>query len=500
MIAGRLGAALLAAMLACGPVQAAPAVAKYATMPPMSRTDSTEASSAPLYPPRVTPPRKSPNLLQLFARSFSNPLLAIPERVYSEPLVVVRGPPAIAWVTEPALVKIVLVDRRDDFPQDPLLQRVLGGLFGNSILTSEGRDWRWQHQTVAPLFRQGEILRYLPAMAAGAESAIKRWGAVPPGSIHAIDDEMVDATYEVISNTLLAGGSALVGETMKRGTADYVAGIPWSVAYAALNLPVWLPRPGGRRMRIWESRLRGAVTDMIRERRASTDDRDNLFSRLMGVVNPQTGKTMPVEQLVDNLLTFLLAGHQTIAMTLTWTLYLISRSPEWEARLLEEIRQVVPSGPVTGEHIEKLVIVQQVLKESMRLYPPIAMMSRQAARDVDLAGEHIKAGTLVGLPIYAIHRHHKLWDDPDRFDPSRFSPEREASYSRYQFIPFGAGPRICVGASFALIEATAMLAMLVRAARFESMPGRQPMPVSRVVLVPKDGMPMRVTVRDGAGQ
>src|SRR5258708_6185085 len=169
----------------------------------MSRTDSAEATSAPLYPPRVTPPRKPPNLLQLFARSFSNPLLAIPERVYCEPLVAVRGPPAIVWVTEPALVKIVLVDRRDDFPQDPLLQRVLGGLFGNSILTSEGRDWRWQHQTVTPLFRHGEILRYLPAMVAAAETAIERWRAAPPGSIHAIDKEMVDATYEAIANTLL---------------------------------------------------------------------------------------------------------------------------------------------------------------------------------------------------------------------------------------------------------------------------------------------------------
>jgi cytochrome P450 len=469
-------------------------------MPSVSKTDLIDASSPPLYPPRVTPPPKSLNLLQSVTRSFSNPLLVIPERVYHEPLVVLRGPPTIAWVTGPALVKIVLVDRRDDFPQDPLLQRVLGGLFGSSILTSEGRDWRWQHQTVAPLFRHGEILRYLPAMAAGAESAIKGWRAAPPSSIRAVDNDMVHATYEVISNTLLAGGSPLVGKTMKQGTADYVAGIPWSIAYAALNLPIWLPRPRRRRMRIWESRLRGAVTDMIRERRASTGDWDNLFSRLVGAVNPETGETMPEEQLVDNLLTFLLAGHQTVAMTLTWALYLISRAPEWEARLLEEIRQVVPSGPVTAEQIEKLVTVQQVLKESMRLYPPIPMMSRQAARDVDLAGKHIKAGTLVGLPIYAIHRHHKLWDDPDRFDPSRFSPEREASYSRYQFIPFGAGPRVCVGAAFALIETTAMLAMLVRAARFESMPGLQPMPVSRVVLVPQGGMPMRVTVRDGGGQ
>lgn len=432
----------------------------------MSKTEPIGASRAPLYPPRVTPPPKPLNLPQSITRFFGNPLLTIPESVYHQPLVVLRGPPAIAWVTEPALVKLVLVDRRDDFPQDALLRRVLGGLFGNSVLTSEGRDWRWQHQTVAPLFRHGEIVRYLPAMAAGAESAIEGWRAAPPSSIRALDHDMVDATYEVISNTLLAGASPSVGETMKQGTADYVAGIPWSVAYAALNVPAWLPRPGRRRMRIWESRLRGAVTDMIRQRRAATGDRDNLFTRLVGAVNPETGETMPEEQLVDNLLTFLLAGHQTIAMTLTWTLYLISRAPEWEARLLEEIRRVVPSGPVTGEHIEKLVTVQQVLKESMRLYPPIPMMSRQAARDVDLAGQPIKAGTLVGLPIYAIHRHHKLWDDPDRFDPSRFSSAREAGYSRYQFIPFGVGPRVCVGAAFALVETTAMLAMLVRAAPF----------------------------------
>jgi cytochrome P450 len=408
----------------------------------MSKTDSMDASSAPFYPPRVSPPPKSLSLLQSFTRFFSDPLMTIPECVYHEPLVVMRAPLAIVWVTEPALVKIVLVDRRDDFPQDPLLRRVLGGLFGNSVLTSEGRDWRWQHQTVTPLFRHGEILRYVPAMVAAGESAIKLWRATPRGSIHAIDNEMVDATYEAISNTLLAGSSALVGEIVKRGTADYVAGIPWSIAYAALNLPIWLPRPGRRRMRFWESRLRGAVTDMIRECRASNDDQDNLFTRLISGVNPETNRTMPEEQLVDNLLTFLLAGHQTIATTLTWALYLISRSPEWEARLIEEIRHVVPSGPVTGEHIERLVTVQQVLKESMRLYPPVPMMTRQAAKDVDLAGEHIKAGTLIGLPLYAIHRHHKLWDDPDRFDPSRFSPGREAGYSRYQFMPFGAGPRI----------------------------------------------------------
>jgi cytochrome P450 len=310
---------------------------------------------------------------------------------------------------------------------------------------------------------------------------------------------MLRATYHVICNTLLPGGGAFIGETMKQGTSDYVEGISWSTAYAVLNLPVWLPRPGRRRMRFWETRLRAVVADTIRERHTSPDDRDDLFTRLLGAVDPETGQRMPEERLVDNLLTFLLAGHHTIAMTLTWTLYLLSRAPNWEARILDEIRRVVPSGPVTGEHIDRLVTVQQVLNESLRLYPPLPMMTRYTAKDVDLAGEHIKAGTLIGLPIYAIHRHHRLWDDPDRFDPSRFAPERKAGYSRYQFMPFGAGPRICIGAAFALVEATAMLATLVRAARFESLSVHEPVPVSRVVLRPKDGMPLQVTIRGRAG-
>jgi len=178
----------------------------------MSNICPIDASSEPLYPPRVTPPPKPRNLAQPFIKFLRNPLLTIPESVYREPLAVLRGPPAIVWVTDPALVKFVLVDHCEDFPQDPLLRRVLGGLFGNSILTSEGRDWRWQHQTVAPLFRHGEIVRYVPAMVAGAESAIRAWSAVPPGSTHAIDADMLRATYHVICNTLLPGGGAFIGE------------------------------------------------------------------------------------------------------------------------------------------------------------------------------------------------------------------------------------------------------------------------------------------------
>src|SRR3954447_4290 len=228
----------------------------------MSQICQIESGGVPLYPPRVTPAPKPLNLPQSIIKFLRNPLLTIPECVYHEPLVCVRGPPSIVWVTDPNLVKIILIDHCDDFPQDPLLRRVLGGLFGNGILTSEGREWRWQHEAVVPVFRRNDILRYVPTMVAGAQSAIERWSVAPSGSIQAIDADMLRATYHVISSTLLSGGG-LVGEIMNAGTADYMKRLSWSSAYAVLNLPLWLPRPGRRRMRIWESRLRTAVGEMI---------------------------------------------------------------------------------------------------------------------------------------------------------------------------------------------------------------------------------------------
>jgi cytochrome P450 len=162
---------------------------------------------------------------------------------------------------------------------------------------------------------------------------------------------------------------------------------------------------------------------------------------------------MSDEQLLDNVLTFLFAGHETTARALTWTLYLIARAPEWEGRIVEEIEQVAGQGPITAAHIDRLKIVSQVLKESMRLYPPVPVLTRIVKDDVEIGGRRLRRGTLVVMPIYVIHRHQQIWDDPDRFDPERFSPEHEGRYSRYQYMPFSAGPRICVGASFAMIEA-----------------------------------------------
>jgi cytochrome P450 len=333
-------------------------------------------------------------------------------------------------------------------------------------------------------------------MVAAADGAIAHWRASAPGTTHRIDEDMTRATFRVISETMLPGGDTYVGPALERANMDYLLPISWPIAYAVLGLPGWLPYPGRAGMRRAEQRMRLAVADMIRARRDAASGRDDLFAHLLRAKDPETGRPMADEQLVDNLLTFLLAGHETTAKALTWALYLVARAPEWEARMADEVGRVAGDGPIGPEHIERLVDVTKVVKEAMRLYPPAPVLTRVAVEDVELGGKRLAAGSLVVLPIFAIHRHRQQWDDPDRFDPDRFAPEREAQYSRYQFMPFGAGPRICIGASFALIEATAMLATLVRAAHFEVPAGHNPTPVSRVTLRPSGGMPLVVWPRD----
>jgi cytochrome P450 len=205
---------------------------------------------------------------------------------------------------------------------------------------------------------------------------------------------------------------------------------------------------------------------------------------------------MSEKQLIDNLVTFLAAGHETTAKALTWTLYLLARAPQWQERILAEIDTVVGAHAVGAEHLERLPVTRAVLKEAMRLYPPAPIMTRLAAQDMTLGPATIKTGTLIVIPIFAVHRHRKLWEDPDRFDPARFAPEREAMYARTQFMPFGFGPRTCIGGTFAIMEGTAILATLVRRARFEWDGVHAPEPISRVTLRPKGGMPLKVWLRE----
>jgi cytochrome P450 len=453
------------------------------------------ASPAALYPPFVKPAARPPRFPVNLIKMLQNNLEVIPEQAYREPLVIAPGPPRMAFFCGSDLVKTLLLGRHEEFPKGGLQVEVLRPVFGNAMISCEGHEWRWQRGAAAPLFHHEELMHYGPVMSAAAEDAVARWRAAAPGAVHAIHTDMMRAAFHVISRTMLAGGADEMVRAIEVGHADYYRGANWWVVYTLLGLPHWLPRPGGKAMRAHERRLREAVTGLVEARRGEGAVGEDLLARLLRASDAESGRSMSNELLVSNILSFMMAGYDTTAFSLTWTLYLIAQSPEWEARMLDEIQRVVGSGPVTSDHVESLVIVQQVLHESLRLFPTAPVIVRDILEDVEFDGVSVPAGTVGIIPIYAIHRHRSYWDDPDRFDPDRFSPENKAKHSRYQFMPFGAGPRICIGAALATIEATIMLATYVRAARFELLPNFDPQPSGRMFLVPKNGMPMRVTVR-----
>jgi cytochrome P450 len=446
----------------------------------------------------VAPPSRPLGRLAFIASFVRNPLAVVPQAVYERDLVVgARGATPMVWITGPALLKKVLLDECENF-QKQAQMRLLGPLLGRGVLTSDGADWKWQRQASAPMFRQHELLAFVPAFVRATQKLLARWRASPSGAVQAIERDMTAVTFDVISATLLPSADGEVGAAIEQSTASFQRAGAWGQLYAIANAPKWLPRPGGRSQLEAVRHLRGAVAGMIRARRAAEARGaapDDLMRRLMLARDPESGQSMNDEQLVDNLLTFYLAGHETTAKALTWTLYLLARSPDWSAALEEEVARVTGGEAVTAAHIERLALVQRFLKEAMRLYPPVPMFSRQAMADTRLDGVEIRAGTSVVMPIYAIHRHAARWQDPDAFDPGRFAPEREARQVRYQYIPFGAGPRICIGMYFAMIEATAIVATLMQHARFATVEGHEPAPVARVTLMPRGGMPLRVSLR-----
>ena len=450
--------------------------------------------AARLVPPRITPPAEPLTGLSFLAAFVRNPLEVTPQAVYEQDLVAGKlGRMQRLWITSPALVKAVLLDEREKFQKLSQI-RLLSPLLGKGILTSEGAEWKWQRQASAPMFRHQDLLGFVPAFVRATEALVAKWRAAPAGAAQAIDADMTRATFDVISATLLPSADhATVEESM--GLFQRSGG--WGQLYALAGAPRWLPHPGmvagARAIRM----LRTSVAAMLRDRRAGAGRAaDDLMHRLMQARDPETGQSMNDAQLVDNLLTFYLAGHETTARALAWTLYLIARSPQWGAALEEEIAGVTGGAPVEGAHIERLVLVQQVLKESMRLYPPVPMLARQCVAATSLGGIDVAPGATVAMPIYAMHRHAKRWEDPDAFDPERFSAAREAKIPRYQYMPFGAGPRICIGMAFAMLESTAMLATLLQKARFSPVPGRDPYPLARVTLQPGGGLPLHVHLRE----
>ena len=429
-----------------------------------------------------------------------NPLDALPPEVFAAPLVRgVGGTPQRWYVMDPELIQDVLVRRSEIFPKTPENKRVLGRALGDGLLTAEGAHWRWQRRAAAPAFQPGKLAALAPAMLEAARETRDRW-LQRPGRPLRVNHEMMRTTFDIILATMLSGpGSGSGGVNPARFEAaitDTVTPIGWSLAVTLLRLPPWTPYPGKARARRAVDYLRGATARLAAERRTQgAGGREDLLTLLQAGADPETGRSMSDEEIVDNLLTFISAGHETTALGLAWTLHLLSRHPEVEARLVAEVDAVTGGAEVAPEHLPRLDYTRQVFNEAMRLYPPAPLISRQAAETTELGALSLSAGDYLVIPIYALHRHRLLWDAPERFDPDRFAPEAVAARHRFSFMPFGGGPRVCIGGAFAVQEGVAVLAVLLQRLRMHGVDGPSPEAVMRITLRPSPELVMTAEPR-----
>jgi cytochrome P450 len=345
------------------------------------------------------------------------------------------------------------------------------------------------------VFRPANVNSFVPAMLAAARRTRDRWAAMPSGAAIEANHEMMHLTFEIIMETMLSGGDGVDTAAVERSISDFLESTSWAIVLSALRAPLWMPFPGKQRAERGQNYLRRTTAKQAAERRASGERREDLLSLMLDAKDPETGEGLSDIDIVDNILTFIGAGHETTALALTWTFFLLSRHPDIEARVLAEIAAVTGGGTLEAAQVPELTYTKQVIQEAMRIYPPVAMVVRQAVEPFLLGGEAVQPGDNVFVPIYAVHHHKMLWDEPERFDPDRFSAEAARNRHRYSYLPFGAGPRICIGMGFALLEAVAILGTLLPTAHLHADPDFRPTPKLRVTMRPAEGMPMTVLRR-----
>ncbi|WP_273502620.1 cytochrome P450 [Paracoccus sphaerophysae] len=444
---------------------------------------------SPGYPPRVALARKPLGILGSAMTARRNVLELIPELALRQPMV--SGTLGIRWhmVMDPEALKRVLKDRVEDYPKSTVTRMILEPAIGDSLFVAEGAQWRWQRLAAAPAFAARHVEALAPVMTAAAETLAARIAGAPQ-PFDAFE-EMVAATFEVISDVTFSGDEGFDRDAVHHAIDRYIASTARVSVLDVLGAPPWVPRPGrlvsGGALRRTKAIADRAIADRARRGPRLPPD---LLDLLRAGVDPETGRSMNPAELRDNLLTFIVAGHETTALTLAWALYLVAFDPAVQDRAAAEVAGM---DRITAADLPRLPYVQQIVQETLRLYPPAAFLSRTARRADTLGGRDVRPGDTVMLPIYALHRHRLLWDDPDRFDPDRFAPGVDRD--RFAFLPFGGGPRICIGANFALQEAAIILGTLLARFRFETVPGRVPYPRMILTLRPQGGVWLRATPR-----
>jgi cytochrome P450 len=392
-------------------------------------------------------------------------------------------------VSDPELVKDVLATNDHAYRKLSLL-RMNRLLFGDGLLTSEGEQWRRQRRLAQPAFHQPRTAGYGRLMVAEAEGALAAWRDGETRDVHA---ELMDLTLRIAGGALLgadmAPHAAVVADAVRVGVERHAVRVE-----SLLPLPERFPTPGSLRLQRAVGRLDRVVYRIIDQRRAGDRPQGDLLDLLLAA-RDEDGAGMTDRQLRDEVLTLLLAGHETTAIALTWALWLLSRHPQVEATLAAEVERVLRGRSPTTDDLPRLGYVNQVVTESMRLYPPVWAFGREAVHDGELGGYRVAAGTSVVISQWVLHRDPRHFPDPECFHPSRWAGGLARRLPPFTYLPFGGGPRRCLGGGFAMTEAVLVLAMISQRFRLTLEPGHPVEPWPTITLRPRHGLRMRLHAR-----
>jgi cytochrome P450 len=406
------------------------------------------------------------------------------------------GPHHGFLLTDPADIKHVLQDNARNYHKSPLFER-LRDVVGNGLLTSEDSFWLRQRRLAQPAFHRQRLITMADAMVACTEQMLDRWDHVATrGDTVDLVAEMMALTQAIIVRTMFSTDLGATAEVVNR---------TWPIINRRIGETFWstklettLPLPANRRLWRALGELETVVFRIIADRRQAGRDESDLLSMLLSARDDETGVGMTDRQLRDEVLTMLLAGHETTSLALSWTYYLLSQHPGVERIIAEEVDRVIGGERPAFAHVERLTCTRRAIEETLRLYPPAWAFSRQALGDDEIGGYRVPPGSLVFLVPFVIHRRPKLWPDPERFDPDRFTAEHESARPRFAYIPFGGGPRGCIGSQFALVEAQLIVATIAQRYRIELAPDQDIRPEPLITLRPAPGI--RAIIRKRAAR
>lgn len=460
----------------------------------------------PFVPPAPVPRNRLLNPAEVIWIALRNPLELWGQASYTLPWIETKFfKERTLIVNHPGLIRHVLVDNVANYEMSEIRQLVLRPILKDGLLTAEGEVWKRSRRAMAPVFTPKHSKGFAGQMLAEAEEFSKKYqSAGLDGKIFDISVDMTDLAYAILSETLFSGEIAGDKESVSEDVDQLLHRMGRIDPMDMMRAPPWVPRLtriGGRRVM---EKFRAIVAETMalrRERmREDPDGAPQDFLTLLLQLEGPEGLTR--DEIEDNILTFIGAGHETTARALAWTLYCVAQSPYIRERMEEEIDRVLATGAEPVEWLDLMPWVRAAFEEALRLYPPAPSLNRAAiAADSWTSPEgetvEIDAGVTVLVMPWTLHRHELLWDKPRAFMPERFLPENRGRINRFQYLPFGAGPRTCIGATFALQEAVIALSVLMHRYRFDVTPKTKVWPVQKLTTQPRNGMPMRVSLRRG---